>query len=658
MGQLKKSAGAIAPEVLKRFETISNAISQLDKCIKLLKEDEADSESMNSIKLKEGRYLAENQHLKAELRIDITSTNVISMDIFMKSAMIKSYLASLRTNPGSELKENLKEFSIICEDKTGKVVQGLLSFFPSNEKKTKVELVLKESIEGLPVNTKVLLDAIWKSKHMREIGLETETEAGLREISPYEFNGKNVTVKSCFREAGIILKKAGGVDNIPAVASGWDEAQLHGLLTQFADNSLNKADWMLHLLLLSKSKMEGLLGVMFDTGQSDINGFPRQGAAIFLNEIEGHPAGTKRKSIQTTVHELGHALNLAHRFEREVGRADSTSFMNYDWRYKGDSNGTKYWKDFKFTFDLDEIRFMRHAPWWKVVPGGIEFHTVKYWNEGSGGYSPYAPEIPITDMELELMPPATGSLFGFATPVYLEVRLTNRSNKKLNIPKYYLDPKAGILEILIKRISGNADYASNQSFKPIISRCFDVQKDGKDILKPNDTMTNNINLTFGSAGFTFAEPGNYEITALLSLWDDRYNYIVRSNALQIRIAYPKNKEEELDALKIFSRDVGFYMALGGTDILPEAEKKLIEVKERRLRIDKTISDPLVAYITRYQAINQSRDFISFKDGKYKIRKAESAKVSELLDQLKPNEAKIFDKVTLESTRNLLKTRKN
>ena len=471
----------------------------------------------------------------------------------------------------------------------------------------------------------------------------------------HDFNGKKVTVKSCFEDAGIALESFGDADLIPTVNGGWDDSQLHGLMTQFADANLNKADWMLHQLLLSRSRMQGLLGVMFDTGRSDANGFPRQGAAIFLDEIVGHSAGTVRKSIQTAVHELGHALNLAHRFEREVGKANSTSFMNYDWRYMGGSSSIKYWKDFKFTFDKDEIRFMRHAPWWKLVPGGAEFHTVKYWNEGTGGYSPYAPEIPFNDLEMVISPPPTGSLFGFASPVYLEVKLTNRSRRKINIPEFYLDPKAGVLELVIKKVSGNASDVSTQKFDPIVSRCFDIRKHTRDVLNPNKSMTNNINLTFGSAGFTFAEPGNYEITAILSLWANNYNYIVRSNPLPIRIAYPKNREEELDALKIFSKDVGYYLALGGSDIFPEAEQKLEEVKQKRLKKDKVISDPLVAYIVRCQAINNSRDFIMYQKGKYKTRKARVENAVSQFNQLKTEASNLFDAATQKGTMDLMKS---
>jgi hypothetical protein len=605
-------------------------------------------------RLKDGLYIASNDQLKSDLRIDIKGTSMISMDIFGISGDNKEYLASLRTNPGAVLSESQKVFEVICEDKDEKTTRGRLILSPVTEVKASVELKLEDHLYGLSSNYPVLLTAFWQSSFFRKIGMEAEHEENVMEIPSYKFEGRSVTVDSCYENAGIKIIKAGERDNIPATVSGWDDAQLHGLMSQFADESLDKKDWLLHLLILSRAKLKGLLGLMFDTGVMDLNNLPRQGVAVFMNAITGHPAGTGRKCIQTIVHELGHALNLVHRFEREVGRADSTSFMNYDWRYLGGNNIDKYWKDFRFSFDEDEIKFMRHAPWPKIIPGGAEFHTIKYWYEGTGGYSPYAPEIPISDLELKLSPPPTGPLFGFGTPVFLSVSLINKGSEKINIPGFYLDPKTGFLEILVKRQTLNGD-SRTIKFKPVITRCYDIGDHINDILNHGQSMSNNINLTFGSAGFTFAEPGNYEITAVLSIYSGNNNYVVKSEPLFIRIEYPKTREEELDALKIFNKDVGYYLALGGSDYLTNAEIKLKEVRARRQGVEKIISDPLVAYITRCIAINLSRDFVYYKEGKFNIRKAKLVKAVELFGQLKTNDDKIFDKATLTGTRSLMKS---
>jgi hypothetical protein len=644
----------LTPDETNKIEILDKAIKYIGVAIEVLESEEEMSESKQTVRLKDGLYIATNDQLKSDLRIDIKGTNIISMDIFGISGENLIYLASLRTNPGAELSESQNVFEVICEDKDENTTRGKLTFTTFSDVQVSVELKLEDHLYELPSNYPVLLSAQWKQKYFRKIGMETEQEENVMGVPSYKFEGKTVTVESCFENAGIKLIKAGERDNIPPTTKGWDDAQLHALMSQFADESLDRKDWLLHLLLLSKAKLSGLLGIMFDTGVLDLNNLPRQGVAVFLNAISGNTAGIKRKIIKTIVHELGHALNLVHRFEREVGRADSTSFMNYDWLYLGGNNTNKYWKDFRFTFDEDEIKFMRHAPWPKIIPGGAEFHTIKYWYEGTGGYSPYAPEIPLSDLELLISPPPTGHLFGFGTPVFLSVTLVNKGSEPLDIPAFYLDPKAGFLEILVRRqtITGDSRIIK---FKPVISRCFDIGNYINDVLDPGQSMSNNINLTFGSSGFTFAEPGNYEITAVLSIYSGNYNYVVKSEPLFIRIEYPKTREEELDALEIFNKDVGYYLALGGSDYLTGAESKLLKVRDRRQGIEKIIADPLVAYITRCIAINLSRDFITYKEGKFKIRKAESVKAVELFSQLKANEDKIFDKATLSGTRSLMNT---
>lgn len=178
--------------------------------------------------------------------------------------------------------------------------------------------------------------------------------------------------------------------------------------------------------------------------------------------------------------------------------------MNYDWRYRGGNHRSEFWANFQFTFDSDELEFLRHAPRQALIPGGAPFHSINYWSDGNGGYSPYVPEVPISFLELTLRPPASGPLFDFAQPVFLEIELKNLSDTTFSFTPEILDPKAGLLEILIRRRSSDdpADL-----FILIMERCFELSADRLADLPPNSTINNNLNLTFGSAGFPFAEPG-------------------------------------------------------------------------------------------------------------------------------------------------------
>jgi hypothetical protein len=649
----------LTPEEQRRSQALSRAIQLIDEALGVLSEERPVIEVPVLINPSDGAYLATNDQFSADLRVDITESSIISMDLFQVAGETRSYVASVRTNPGESLTPEQRRFGIIGQDSQGGQSTGRLELNPLSETQASVSLVFDQPLAGLPAHDTILLAARWRSDSFRILGLEVDQEIDVPNLPEYEFEGRTITIESSFKEAGLEVMHVGDRDQIPRPSRGWDIAELHGLMVRFADESLSRRAWNLNLLVLSEAYDPStggadphLAGIMFDTGQLDVNNLPRQGSAVFTKPIERHFAGLERKLIQTSVHELGHALNLAHRFEREVGMADSTSFMNYDWRYRGGNQKWQFWQNFRFKFDPDEIRFLRHAPWPLIVPGGAEFHTVRYWSEGTGGYSPYRREVPTSLLMLQLMPPATGALFAFGQPVFLTVELTNHSDSSLNIPDFFLDPKSGFLELTIKRIStlGPAD-RDELRFRPIATRCYDLDLSTAEIVDPGQSMTNNINLTFGSAGFTFAEPGNYEVKAVLVIPNPdnrREEFIVRSNPLQIRIAYPTSLQDEQDALTIFSnKDVGFYFALGGSDVLTKAADTLEEIKQRRQGKKPTISDPLVAYITRCQAINLSREFITYQKGKFATRRAQISRAVSLLDQLAKTASKILDSASLE-----------
>ena len=80
-------------------------------------------------------------------------------------------------------------------------------------------------------------------------------------------------------------------------------------------------------------------------------------------------------------------------------------------------------------------------------------------------------------------------------------------------------------------------------------------------LSPGDSISNNLNLPLGSAGFLFTEPGEYRITAVLTLacqmgrWT--FERLVRSKPLRVRVSVPRTHEEERETLLMLEPDVGF-----------------------------------------------------------------------------------------------------
>ncbi|MGH2985261.1 MAG: acetyltransferase [Solirubrobacterales bacterium] len=604
--------------------------------------------------LRDGTYRGGNDELAVELRIDTEEAGAISADLSRLGPNgTPDYVASLRSAPGERVSLEQGTWTVIAEDDLGANATGRLTLVSSNgDQAANAVLFLDGPLNGLPGRAQISFEAEWKAEAIRSLGVEIETEEGVADPVDFDFQGREVSIQSCLVDAGFEVREAGEKSPIPAHPQGWGLSELHTLMQDFAAAELGERLWELHLLMLARSDQEGLLGVMFD--ETEV--LPRQGVAVFAEEIRARAPEPDRKLIQTTVHELGHALNLAHRFERVVGRADSTSFMNYDWRYGGGNKRDEFWSRFAFTFDPDELAFLRHAPRSAVIPGGAAFHSIRYWNEGTGGYSPYVPEAALTGFRLTLRPPQGGPLLSFAQPVFLEIELTNQTGEELELPPVLLDPKSGFLELLIRKSQGlsTRSLAGTEVFVPIVQRCFDLDPERFDTVPDGGSIRNNVNLTYGSSGFAFAEPGTYEVTALLAVPDRRRgrDLILRSETLPLRVATPKAIEEEEDAMDLFRDDVGVYLALGGNRGLASAAQALEAIRERRQAGEEEVRDPVVAVIVRAQGIDAGRTYVRYEAEDYRELEGDPEKAADLLRQLDQEALMGFDRQTAEGTMDL------
>ncbi|MEV4010430.1 hypothetical protein AB0J35_08020 [Nonomuraea angiospora] len=602
--------------------------------------------------IRDGRYEGQSGGISVTLRVDADGSGVISADVFQVAADgRKAYLASARTAPGTKVALDDGTWPAIWQAGPTNKTTGSLALAQAQTDGVSVTFVLDAPLNGLPTRTEVVVPVERKDDALRELGLEIELEQNVPAPNPVIFQGVERTINGCLRGAGFAVKDVGRQSSIPAgIAGAWDDSLLYTMLSDLmlitGDASLRGRAWELHLLLLSRAAIPGLAGVMFDAEGL----LQRQGAAVFTAGFQG--ATRDQKIIRTIVHELGHALNLAHRFERVVGRADSTSFMNYDWRYLGGGHEQDYWRDFAFTFDADELAFLRHGPLTALIPGGEPFHSVRYWADGGGGHSPYAPEIPFDGYRLALAAPESGPVFAFGQPVFLKVTLENRTAADLEVERWVLDPKAGPLEILVRRRSDPP--ADVTAFTPIAQRCMAaMDSTAKLTLPPGGALSNNVNLTFGSAGFTFAEPGEYDITPVLGLpardpAGEPVQWVVTGEPLRVRITPPQGVAEERDAEVLHASEVGAWFALGGSDALASAGQALAEVRERR-QAETGSHDPVVAAIVRTAALDAARPSIRFQDNEYVRRDGDPAQAARLLAGLDTRALRTFDPYTAQQT---------
>jgi hypothetical protein len=121
-----------------------------------------------------------------------------------------------------------------------------------------------------------------------------------------------------------------------------DAMQLHW--SRFAD----RAQWAMWVFYASLHETgTDLGGIMFD----DLGPNHRQGTALFVDSFIAQPppgdpapaAWVDRMRFWTAVHELGHAFNLAHSWQKSLGtgwvpladQPEARSFMNYPYAVRG-----------------------------------------------------------------------------------------------------------------------------------------------------------------------------------------------------------------------------------------------------------------------------------------------------------------------------------
>jgi hypothetical protein len=453
---------------------------------------------------------------------------------------------------------------------------------------------------------------------------------------------------------------------IPRQADGatfdtWGLTQLHALMVDLAGRRVAEPAWRLEMLLLGGARRSGLRGVMFDTGRV----LPRQGAAVFARAFDGvTPLHERSKRLGgTLLHEMGHALNLVHTFERAVGRPRSLSAMNYDWRYAQETGGSvdDYWKAFRGTFDADpERRALSHRLEQFVQPGGAPFHSFDYWTDGPREVVPTRPR-PLAGLALTLHAPPAGRVFEFGTPIFLEVRLTNTTGVDLSVPSWLLDPKAGFIEVRVRRRNDArpGGFGDPSSFLPIAQRCFSLDDRTQVHLTSGQSRRDNLNLSFGADGFLFNEPGAYEVTAVLTPPPGSLPpalagrpLTLASPPLLLRVAYPKTRADERVAAELLEAEVGLFFALGGTRALEGARRRLEELVERRQPRSGPVRDPLVAAVTRCAAIDATRDYVRFSNDKWSSARPDLDEAARQFARLDDGALRCFDARTASETRRL------
>jgi hypothetical protein len=246
--------------------------------------------------------------------------------------------------------------------------------------------------------------------------------------------------------------------------------------------------------------------------------------------------------------------------------------MNYPWRYPhgydlppGWDGTHEFWQDFRFEFDADELRHLRHEAFMDVIPGGAEF--------GPSGHDIAAPSMAVP-REQQTAPVALyvrtrpeRYLFDFTEPVTVELKLKNQTNAPAIVPDM-LNPELGMLKLFIRDPRGQV-----RPFRPLFRLCGEARKIE---LPPGGKLYESVFVAYGTDGFYFEEPGEYQIWAVYGAGGLRLG----SNILRLRVAFPKGHEDEEMALRAFGQDQGHVLYMRGAEHLRGGSDQLREVTER------------------------------------------------------------------------------
>ena len=463
----------------------------------------------------------------------------------------------------------------------------------------------------------------YRSNCFRHMQLETDYCASVQatpQVPSYDTTWHNtrpsttpqrtLTIAETYREAGIdvTVDPAHTIidDSAPGFAS-WSPAELHDAMeVGFSQMTASWPRWNMWGMLAGRFDNAGTGGIMFDAAAAfgGAGEAPeRQGFAVFRNHSwftnlrDGTPtnqaeAAAMRHFLYTWVHEAGHGFNFLHSWNKS--RPDSLSWMNYDWRYDDRNGADSFWSNFQFRFDDEELLHMRHGDRVSVIMGGDP------WSSGGHLESPAeAFTRSEGDAPMELLLRSTG-YFDFMEPVSVELRLRNASAMPIEIDAR-LAPEFGNVAIFIRRPDGRIVMHG-----PIMCQLGDairhtlepLQLDGANAGK--DRYSELVPLAYGGGGFSFDEPGDYQVRAVY----DAFGMTVSSNTLKLRVGRPMSREEDRFAADYFSHDVGMTMYLGGSQS-PFLSKGMDRLHEA---VEQFKESPVAFAAARTLANSVGRDF--------------------------------------------------
>jgi len=485
---------------------------------------------------------------------------------------------------------------------------------------------------GLPSRTRTYT---YQSPYFHPVEFEFDVVDGTTAVTQYATHShpnrpaalpaETLTLERVYERAGFDASVVGG--NLPLAGAGanarWSDAEMHDAMQVYWSRFADHPQWALWVLFASLHEMgTSLGGIMFD----DIGPNHRQGTAIFNDSfIANAPPGdaaaaawVQRMRFWTAGHEMGHAFNLAHSWQKALtapgvpwiplaNEPEARSFMNYPYNVQGGQGA--FFASFDFRFSDSELLFLRHAPARFVQMGDAN------WFDHHGFEQ--AAVTPQQRFRLEVRANREKAVFEFLEPIVLELKLTNASGAAQVIDAKTLE-NPDHLTVVIKHAQQPA-----RQWAPYAQRCLEPQLL---LLQPGRSLYEPLFVSAGRNGFDLSEPGFYRIQVALHLDGED----VVSNGMLLQVSPPGSYEEERLAQDFYTEEVGRVLAFDGSAVLGGALDTLQLVRDQ-LR-DRRVA--VHAAVALAEALERDFKVLELDGDRRRIRvRAASSEREKLLDDV-------------------------
>lgn len=589
-------------------------------------------------RLVRGRYRSAAIGFQLELRVDVGGsrpTNRVSGDFFQVTGGTTKYFGSfvvngptIVTNPGNVRIEGLGTFTWSAGAPFVRVTIPRSTILQS-PKAASVEFVTPPSTPGASYHCP------YASPYFRTVQWEQDSVAGVVPFVSYDTGSLSqppasparvLTVPKAYAEAGIELQVSGAPDVIPISEAGagaaptWSDSELHNAMVNHFSLFADVPQWRVWLLVAT-SHDGGARGIMFDYTDAH----QRQGCAVFYDAIKGTDAASQRAQLRTYVHELGHAFNLLHSWQKNLadppqplgpnGGLGDLSWMNYTWRYQppppAPGGDAAYWASFPFGFTDNELVHLRHGFYRDVIMGDNPF------GKGAADIDPDLFDQPIVDnsgLALELRSKGT---FEYGEPVVVELKLST-TDLRGRETHGYLHPNDDFVTVAIRQPSGRV-----VRYRPLMLRCADetrtVQLDGG-----RPAVYESAYIGYGRDGFYFEQPGRYTLRAEYVAADGSR---IVSPIAELRVRRPATREDAEIGELLLGDEQGQLLALLGSDA--NALRSGNEALD--VLLDEHGGHPLAVYARLVKGMNAQRDFKDLTaERQLRVRSSKPAESIELL----------------------------